>query len=273
VVVGNRIRIYDKETELDYTDIDNPLPAGRVGVGVCYGPPETVYSSTFDNFSICPLDSHSYLFEEFIDNSFDTRLATHDMSNTTWKLDGWFLVMEQGDWPDAGIVQLKEAVDVSRPLLFKTRAIAHHFGGGGNSHCSLLDVSLSNDTNLLNGTEHIIRSRIFVDGYLHLEYQNSLGQWMGWDHATGAWVADAAAADYDSNGGGTFVTELHSDGTSWYLIVRSEYKDFVAKTAPVLWSQTRSNGEDHRLSLGQFDNTAYFNNMHIDYFHVIYEPN
>jgi hypothetical protein len=219
--------------------------------------------------------------DDFRDGKLDSRFGT-DFSGSCSiyedKGSGLFRVDMGTSRSDAGMVYLKEPLDVSRPITIKHRNRVRNAGGlyqwnafvlqqrTGNPQCAAYRSYSPGG----GGLGVLMRSA----NALQIAYSNKNSKKsLWWDQEAKVWVPNAPDAPSVRSPVYEFhQAEFHSDGEMWYIVIRDKSGKVIMKSGKVAWSDMKDSGEDYRLFWGDDCTTYFHGDGDSDYIDIRYTP-
>jgi hypothetical protein len=233
--------------------------------------------------SYTPAGDAVSIYDDFGDGVLDSRFGTHSLGTCTFNENtgaGVFEVNMGTSSGDAGIVYLKDALDVTKPMTFKHRSRV--LGATGMNGWSLF--TLSQNTGYPQCGSGIPNKQVILalmrapnmplhNGAIQIFYENAAGASMVWDETNTQWVPVTPTEPFiDVTVSDFHVAELHSDGSQWYMIIRDQAGTIIMQTTPVSWSGMYDSGDDYWFFWGEESTSYFYGDGESDYIEASYTP-
>jgi hypothetical protein len=214
--------------------------------------------------------------EDFDDGTLDSRFGTVSSGTCAFfenTATGFYQIDLGGSSSDAGIVYLKDPLDVTKPMTIKHRE--RILSSGGAHGWAMLDINQSSahpECVSFGTLQPDQRIGVGMRSYnlLQIGYVKPDGNGMHWDPVNEEWTASSVGLTTPSDE--FYTTEFHSDGTEWYVIVRDKNGSLLMQTTPVLWSAVKNDGDDYWFYWGDECTTYFYGDGESDYIYMNYTP-
>ncbi|TET36060.1 MAG: hypothetical protein E3J72_09470 [Planctomycetota bacterium] len=218
-----------------------------------------------------------HIRDDFKDGKLDSRFETDSSGSCSIYEDkdsGLFRADMGTSSGDAGIVYLKDALDVSKPITVKHRTRVLNANG---LHCwnAFAIMQKAGYPQCVDLSTLQTQQRILVimrsAGILQICYKNNSGGTSSWNQTAGQWVT-AGAPEFSSAVSDFHLVEFHSDGTQWYIIIKDQSGSLLMQTDPANWSDVENTGEDYWFYWGDDCTTYFHGDGESDYIDIRYTP-
>ncbi|TET38505.1 MAG: hypothetical protein E3J72_03185 [Planctomycetota bacterium] len=210
--------------------------------------------------------------DDFGDGKLNSRFATDSSGTCEFKEHrkaGVFRIDMGTSDRDAGIVYLKDALDITKPMTFRHRARVLDSRGlhGWNLFYIAQNTGYPQCADLRTIQQQqliCVHFRApyppYHNGALEVGYVSSSGHpGLMWDQVNSRWVTGGPGQPFVKTTVSDFhLAEFHSDGGRWYVIVRDQSNAILIKTTPVSWSELYNDSEKNYWFIWGDDCTNHF---------------
>jgi hypothetical protein len=215
-----------------------------------------------------------YIIENFDSGVLEKHFILENAGETCWKISDGSLSMKQtGRVEDAGIVLLKDNLDIAKPMVIKTKTRFRNATMNGWYGYSMFCIGQdSSDPGIIRGFNGQIHICETPEGNIRIIYDTAdKGVFKCWHSPTQRWeVCTPEIFSYKGPGAAYHIAEFYSDGKEFYIVIKDDSGKVLVKTSPVKWSDVENLGPPYQFYFGEWSTGYYSADMDVDYIHASY---